>query len=245
MLLANKNKYLKEAFTIAEILITLAVIGIVAAMTIPSMLKKTNNTENINSWKNVYSEISSAWFQVVRDYGGLGGGLFTSTGDALHDSYGNLIIAKLKYVKKCTASATPDVGTNPCWHNANTWHSLNKIPENTNYGYLYSAILQNGAFFVVGVTNRDCTANQQCFYFAVDVNGKKGPNVQGKDIFHGGGRGGGAVVPHVISRDASDKNDDYNCVESSTRNAGTVGQGCSKLALACGDIDYTKGICKQ
>jgi hypothetical protein len=53
-----------------------------------------------------------------------------------------------------------------------------------------------------------------------------------------------ALIPHVIGRDPSDTNDDYNCVETSTSTAGTQGQGCSRLALYCDEIDYKTGTCK-
>lgn len=234
----------KVAFTLAEVLITLAIVGVVAALTIPPLMKNTKNTENISAWKKLYSEVSSAWIQVVRDNGGIGGGMFSSTGETLNDNYGALMAAKLNFVKKCPAVSTPNTGANPCWHDANEWFTLNKISVNSNYAGTYTAILPSGAYFSQGAVNANCTQAQQCMYFTIDVNGEKGPNVMGKDIFYGSGWGDGKVIPHNLFRDPANINDDYCCRETSAVNSTNVGQGCSRLALYCSDIDYKLGKCK-
>ena len=38
---------MKKAFTLAEVLITLVIIGIIAAITIPALMNNTNDEENI------------------------------------------------------------------------------------------------------------------------------------------------------------------------------------------------------
>ena len=234
----------KLAFTLAEILITIGIIGIVVSMTIPTLINNTSNKVNISAWKKNYSAISQAWMDVVQDNGGTGGGLF-STMDNIHNNYGDLITEKLNTIKKCppVASSTAD---NECWHNTNKWYNLSNYPIFNSHSSIFSAILKDGTLFTLGAQTNDCpTDNFQCFFFAVDVNGKKAPNKQGKDIFFGSATGGGKIRPHSVARDASDTNDDYNCVETFSSISTTQGQGCSKLALYCEEIDYTKGICKQ
>lgn len=50
----------KNAFTLAEVLITLAIIGVVAAMTIPSVIVRTNQQEYKTGAKKALSALSSA-----------------------------------------------------------------------------------------------------------------------------------------------------------------------------------------
>lgn len=58
------------AFTLAEVLITLGIIGVVAALTIPALMNQTNDKEFIVAWKKAYSSISNGYNQAVMDNGG-------------------------------------------------------------------------------------------------------------------------------------------------------------------------------
>lgn len=51
----------KSAFTLAEVLITLGIIGVVAAMTIPTLMNSTNSKETVTSLKKVFSTLSNAY----------------------------------------------------------------------------------------------------------------------------------------------------------------------------------------
>ena len=50
----------KFGFTLAEVLITLGIIGVVAAMTIPTLMQKTNDAELKSGYKKMISVISQA-----------------------------------------------------------------------------------------------------------------------------------------------------------------------------------------
>ena len=50
----------KAAFTLAEVLITLGIIGVVAAMTLPTLINNTKDTELVSRAKKSYSEIMQA-----------------------------------------------------------------------------------------------------------------------------------------------------------------------------------------
>lgn len=59
----------KKAFTLAEVLITLGIIGIVAALTIPTLMKSTNDIELKTAFKKTYSSIVQAYTSVVSENG--------------------------------------------------------------------------------------------------------------------------------------------------------------------------------
>ena len=51
----------KSAFTLAEVLITLAIIGVVAAMTIPTLISDYQEKATITKLKVTYSMLANAW----------------------------------------------------------------------------------------------------------------------------------------------------------------------------------------
>ena len=53
-----KNYFIKKisAFTLAEVLITLGIIGVVAAMTLPSLVNEHNNKQYVVAFKKLYFE---------------------------------------------------------------------------------------------------------------------------------------------------------------------------------------------
>ena len=54
------SKIMKKGFTLAEVLITLAIIGVVAALTIPSVILNTNQTEYKTALKKAVSVLNQA-----------------------------------------------------------------------------------------------------------------------------------------------------------------------------------------
>lgn len=51
----DNEKMLRKGFTLAEVLITLAIIGIVAALTIPTLISKYQKSVTVNKLKQTYS----------------------------------------------------------------------------------------------------------------------------------------------------------------------------------------------
>ena len=78
----------KFAFTLAEVLITLAIIGVVAAMTIPTLVQKYNEHTRIIWLKKVYSVLSNAYNLAIADYGSFESwGLAGTTDEVDDDGY--------------------------------------------------------------------------------------------------------------------------------------------------------------
>lgn len=50
----------KFGFTLAEVLITLVIIGVIAAITIPALMNNTNKTENVVAYKKALSVVNQA-----------------------------------------------------------------------------------------------------------------------------------------------------------------------------------------
>ena len=57
----------EQAFTLAEVLITLGIIGVVAALTLPSLINRTKNRELHTAFLKTYSELNQV--EILCGYG--------------------------------------------------------------------------------------------------------------------------------------------------------------------------------
>ncbi len=60
---------MKKAFTLAEVLITLGIIGIVAAMTLPSLIEKHQKKVMVSRVKKIYTTVSQAMLRSYSENG--------------------------------------------------------------------------------------------------------------------------------------------------------------------------------
>ena len=184
----NKSE---TAFTLAEVLITLSVIGIVAALTIPSMIENHNN----KAWKTAKDLWDKKLVEATRQMNidGVMTGVASSTED-----YMNYFKKYVKVIKTCennklencyapkfvqTAGDEVEVNT------LKTANSLGQKDWNTN---TMGFVIADGTTVVMAY-NPNCSSVDPfskegqsgqvgCMSMLIDVNGKKGPNRVGDDI---------------------------------------------------------------
>ncbi len=160
----------KAAFTLAETLITLAVIGIVAAMTIPTLINNYQEKVTIVKVKKIYSVISNA-YEMSKiengDYSEWG----TKEREDKSTIFADKIVPYLKINKICgyeSKGCFPDI----------TYNYL------TNKKWYY--IEQDSKAYKFIMTDGTLIALEEYPNFGkvfADVNGFKGPNILGKDVF--------------------------------------------------------------
>ena len=102
-------KDLKEkfAFTLAEVLITLGIIGIVSAMTIPTLIKNYQEKVTVTKVKQAYSMLSQAFLFAISENGpvtswDLGTGM---TDPQSHINFANYLKPYLKLTADCIGEA--------------------------------------------------------------------------------------------------------------------------------------------
>ena len=160
----NNKIRTKCAFTLAEVLITLVIIGIVAALTIPVAISKYKERELVSGLKKTYSTLSQATSKIIAESGSPS--YWASSSQEVYNQY----IKHLSYSKACGNSAG-------CWYN--NWN---------NQGNLYKMILSDGTLLMFHFLSSACTSNisgstNVCASIWVDVNGNKPPNKIGYDLF--------------------------------------------------------------
>lgn len=177
MKIIDSKYYNYKAFTLAEVLITLLIIGVVASIIIPNLLNDTQDAELHTAWKKAYSDISQATMKIMSDNGGTMVGSFNSESNMM-----NVYLSHLSYYKVCHTSAAGN-----CWHkNDNsakylsgagitTWGDSSSVVSNS--GTMYRFIYYDSNCITAGWGN-----TMNCGRIYVDVNGFKGPNTVGRDI---------------------------------------------------------------
>ena len=204
-LFSHKNKV---AFTLAEVLITLGIIGVVAAITLPTLIANYKNKVLLNQAKNSYSLISNAMIQLKSQNG--------------YDSYGDIfsqskpedeIIQELSKSLKTAKICKQHQGG--CW-NWKTKYEKKKFKNGktiyNDYRKSPSAVLTDGSVITLSNFNRngDCHwvnsgivrdekgnlkkdengnfvtynfSDARCGQIIIDTNGAKGPNQFGADTW--------------------------------------------------------------
>ena len=179
----------RSAFTLAEVLITLGIIGVVAALTIPALITNSQNMKYITGLKKAYASINEVLIKMAADNGQPGDlkstGLFTT--GTTDDSFGDEFVKYFNVLKNCGTSELgcfPDIVSD----------SYDGSNNSSGWDQAYRFITTDGMSVRVSNEGNDCdglglsnniTGNmtQVCGEIYIDVNGPKGPNYMGRDIF--------------------------------------------------------------
>ena len=183
----------KSAFTLAEVLITLAIIGIVAALTIPTLVQNYQ-TRAWNTASQVFQRKLGEALRVMNVQGTLAG--YTTT-EAFVDELS-------KHIKITRICDNDDITT--CFADTVIWGDeevdMSKVKKAKNFGQndwdtnTVAVQFANGVNGIIAY-NPDCRQNQfsndvitvgengistDCLAILYDVDGFKNPNTQQKDL---------------------------------------------------------------
>lgn len=177
---------MKRAFTLAEVLITLGIIGVVAAMTLPALIGKYKEKQTVTAVKAAYSIFSQVFMQIVNDYGSLSAiAPNTQNGEqnsGFKENANYTIKVMQKYIKTIK---TCDKGTNCMLGRAYKTLDGSKSATWDNYTNLQTGILANGtSFWILNACGMETsTPGESCAQVGFDINGGKKPNIMGEDFF--------------------------------------------------------------
>lgn len=180
----NKSRYEKDykrAFTLAETLITLGIIGVVAAMTIPNLMNAHKAARYRSQFLKSYSTLQQAFRLMQED------DVSTDPATYAHGTYYQTFRNYLKGTLDCGRININEVKQNPCWtRNApiesKTYKSLDK-KSNINTG-----LLDDGQLVLPDGTNvyfeNVAASGGYLVLISVDINGYMSPpNRWGYDLF--------------------------------------------------------------
>lgn len=185
----SKNKF--KGFTLSEVLITLGIIGIVAAMTIPTLVIKYRKNVLHKQLLKTYSELSQVNTRII------------ANGDNLLDTASVEERAEL-IMKYFNGKAIID--PNSDWETAKA--KLTKLYKGKGL-YSFSGksnnmhpICDNSKIYI-DITGRLWLFNDSDRQICVDINGTKAPNRIGYDyfIFYPDKTNGEKIIPHGTKSD--------------------------------------------
>lgn len=177
------DKNYKKGFTLAEVLITLGIIGVVASLTLPAIVQKQQEKATVTALKKFYSMLSQAYIQAKLEYGTVDTWYETSM---TQQERSKLVAEKLiKYIK------TTKICESNCSECFAVKHSYidGRSSSWTNNNRYFTFITADGMSVLVnGYTTPEQHDEIQSvgFIYAdviVDINGYKKPNTIGKDMF--------------------------------------------------------------
>ena len=166
----------KAAFTLAEVLITLGIIGVVAAMTIPMLITKYQKFQTVTRLKGIYSQLSQAIRLSEDENGDLSGW------DLYAPDWFDRYLASYVKVSKTKLKDVNDGDSIVYKQLSGVRERGLAILNSAMYGGSSSYLFHNGAQIFVADTFRQGTDRAAVI---VDINGASTPpNQFGKDTFY-------------------------------------------------------------
>ncbi len=212
-----------EGFTLAEVLITLVIVGVVAAITIPIIHNNYMEQVAISKVKKFHSVLKQSVRLAIANEG-----VSVDNWDIYEEGTkaGKLmsyIKPYLKIMQDCGYDTSKDCSV------AGKIKLLNGNVSGEDFSTYYRLILDDGAVMFVRTNSRSkdnvCTrlvnVNNVCGVILYDINGIKKPNTVGKDIFHF------FIVPN-----------DGVPVTYNDCNKSSAGWSCAEYILEHGDMNY-------
>ena len=227
----------KAAFTMAEVLITLSIIGIVAAMTLPSLIGKYQKKVTVTRLKRIYTVLSQAVQRSIADNGDPSGwnteSYYWSEGSQanlqkiLETFSSTYIVPYLAKINRIEYASFKDLG-----------YKQVIIPNETSTRYLdmrgQIIILNDGSIIQLRMStsgNLGTEENRVEKYIDImiiaDINGFRGPNILGKDFF----------LFQIVSKTGQFRF--YGMDEDKTREQ--VKNRCQSKPMTCGRLIMTDG----
>ena len=169
----------RNAFTLAEVLITLGIIGVVAAITMPTLIKKYQNIVLARQLNVMYSLISQALITTKQELGC--NSIYSeytqynpTSGYYRKGEFTNAFYRQLKVVRILSKEEIPKYST---YSSPNIEYRA----TNPSFWVLYpNRLLPNGATVLANIGG---SIDGLFVAFTVDVNGTQKPNRFGHDLF--------------------------------------------------------------
>ncbi len=155
------------AFTLAEVLVTLGIIGVVSAMTVPSLMQNYQKQSYVTQLHKAYNLCSQAALQVLTDRNALS---LKEAGITSLDEIDVFVKSYFKIVQDCGKTGT----------------SCFAVGEYKKIDGTKVALFETELFKYYVLADGMSIAFYPASYglqINMDINGKKGPNIIGRDTF--------------------------------------------------------------
>lgn len=171
-----------KGFTLAEVLITLGIIGVVAAITIPTLINNIQDAQFKSALKKEYSVFSGLYMQLQNNSGTFQDSIL-SCGDAQHNCFRDVLKQYLSYTKECDSGSTSGI----CFP-SQVYQMNNSLSDSSYHNNAAGLILNDGTLVDIYLDSASCIMPRgvypnECGWVTIDVNGLKPPNIWGRDVY--------------------------------------------------------------
>ena len=237
---------MKKAFTLAEVLITLGIIGVVASMTLPTIIQNYREKATVTKVKKAYSQLAQAYNFVKLENGtpdewsmstsddeeaAPGGGSYNAGNHAM---LANMFAKHMKVIKNCIGMSSSDVAKY-CTkeYSGPASYSSFRIADGTTIIFRTWSPECNGSY---GETK---SLREICGAILIDTNGSGKPDTLGQDIFAFYiGKNGIFPFGSEMDRISFDEYCDINKDWGVNYNGHGNGEGCTAWVMYNENMDY-------
>ena len=198
-MILNESSLRKAAFTLAEVLITLGIIGIVAAMTLPAFISNVQGRIQAKRVENINQKLSKVTDKMAVQSGLIG---YPDTMSFVQEMKKHMSIAKVcdnSHLSECWGTTEVDVGKDKPWEISKTKTAKTlKINEPDNWADTVGIVTADGTPMILSYdkncnfdpNNAGLQYNQSsgksnslvCLSGVFDWNGGAKPNKLGDDV---------------------------------------------------------------
>ena len=215
-------------FTLAEVLITLGIIGVVAAMTMPSLIANHKEKEAVTRLKKVYSTLDNAYMLARNEHTDVLNWFEDYSTLKNSEIFFNNLKPYLNIAKECGREGgclTPG--------SVKTLDGRKYGDYNLNLQE-YRFVLADGTQVVIMLSNPVCRGDVGCGNIKVDIDGSRGSYTMGKDFFIFN------ILPNGIYPAGAQNDTTYPfnnfCNRTSARDAN--GRSCAAWVIYNENMDY-------
>lgn len=174
------------AFTLAETLVVMGIIGVVAALTIPNLNQSTGDKEKVAKVKKVYANLEDALGRATAVYGPIEDWFVNDDEETANERLASRLSEFLKVSKNCETGSG-------CFADSKV-KRLNGAEDSSYTDNDYQKIiLADGTSVAFYISDTACSYENSgvsnvlpdgtCGGIDIDIDGVKGANTLGKDIF--------------------------------------------------------------
>ncbi len=162
---------LSNGFTLAEVLVTLGIIGVVSAMTVPTLMQNHQRKTYVVQLHKVYNELTQAAEMYMTDHNAVN---MREAGINSQEALDEFVKSSFKVIQDCGATSTPCFAPNSEYRKISGVAAVGTelkgyvtLASGVSLGYTYG--LHETASYIAT--------------FDIDINGQQGPNIAGRDVF--------------------------------------------------------------
>ena len=240
LFLAHNLQLTQFAFTLAETLVVMGIIGVVAALTIPNLNQSTGDREKVAKVKKVYANLTDAYGRATAVYGPIDTWFVNDTDEKAYTKrFADRMTEFMKISKDC--GSTP----NGCFASTIFFGEIVPIEEglltHISNSYSKNYLLADGIAISFESYNHFGTSwftgYNSISMIAVDIDGQKGPSEYGKDIFLFGIYENSGLIPIRLADEARN----YGAVELEEPSGESFAiTGATAWVIQNGNLDYLK-----